>query len=315
MDETPGMPAYLIQRLGGALLVMFGVVSLVFLLIHLIPGDPVEVMLGESASGADREALRDALGLNLPLSVQYLDYLAGLMQLDLGTSIHFRRPVTELLLERLPATGLLAAATLLVTVLLALPLGIMAAVRRNTAWDSGAMGFSMLGVSIPNFWLGPLLILVFSLWLGWFPVSGQSGFGSVVLPALTLGTGLTAVLSRMVRSSMLEVLGEDYIRTARAKGLPPYRVVLQHGLRNALLPVITLLGLQLGALLAGAVITETVFSWPGVGLLMIEAIQSRDYPVVQACVLLISLSYVIVNLLTDIAYAWVDPRIRLGAPQ
>ena len=309
------MPAYLIQRLVGALLVMFGVVSLVFLLIHLIPGDPVEVMLGESASGADREALRAALGLNLPLPVQYLDYLAGLLQLDLGTSIHFRRPVAELLLERLPATGLLAMATLVVTVLLALPLGIMAAVHRNTVWDSGAMGFSMLGVSIPNFWLGPLLILVFSLWLGWFPVSGQSGFGSVVLPALTLGTGLTAVLSRMVRSSMLEVLGEDYIRTARAKGLPPHRVVLQHGLRNALLPVITLLGLQLGALLAGAVITETVFSWPGVGLLMIEAIQSRDYPVVQACVLLISLSYVIVNLLTDIAYAWIDPRIRVGAAQ
>jgi peptide/nickel transport system permease protein len=306
------MPAYLVQRLGSALLVMFGVVSLVFLLIHLIPGDPIEVMLGESASGADREALRAALGLNQPLPVQYLDYLGGLLQLDLGTSIHFRRPVSGLLLERLPATGLLAAASLLVTVLLALPLGIMAAVRRNTVWDSGAMGFSMLGVSIPNFWLGPLLILVFSLWLGWFPVSGQSGFGSVVLPALTLGTGLTAVLSRMVRSSMLEVLGEDYIRTARAKGLPPHRVVLRHGLRNALLPVITLLGLQLGALLAGAVITETVFSWPGVGLLMIEAIQSRDYPVVQACVLLISLSYVIVNLLTDIAYAWVDPRIRLG---
>lgn len=308
------MPAYLVQRLGSALLVIFGVVSLVFLLIHLIPGDPIEVMLGESASGADREALRAALGLNQPLPVQYLDYLGGLLQLDLGTSIHFRRPVSELLLERLPATGLLAAASLLVTVLLALPLGIMAAVRRNTIWDSGAMGFSMLGVSIPNFWLGPLLILVFSLWLGWFPVSGQSGFGSVVLPALTLGTGLTAVLSRMVRSSMLEVLGEDYIRTARAKGLPPHRVVLRHGLRNALLPVITLLGLQLGALLAGAVITETVFSWPGVGLLMIEAIQSRDYPVVQACVLLISLSYVIVNLLTDIAYAWVDPRIRLGTP-
>lgn len=306
------MPAYLIQRLGGAVLVMFGVVSLVFLLIHLIPGDPVEVMLGESASGADREALRAALGLDLPLSVQYFDYLAGLLQLDLGTSIHLRRPVTGLLLERLPATGILAAATLLVTLLLALPLGIMAAVRRNTAWDNAAMSFSMLGVSIPNFWLGPLLILVFSLWLGWFPVSGQSGPGSVVLPALTLGTGLMAVLSRMVRSSMLEVLGEDYIRTARAKGLAPHRVVLQHGLRNALLPVITLLGLQLGTLLAGAVITETVFSWPGVGLLMIEAIQSRDYPVVQACVLLISLSYVIVNLLTDIAYAWADPRIRFG---
>ena len=306
------MPAYLVQRLGSALLVMFGVVSLVFLLIHLIPGDPIEVMLGESASGADREALRAALGLNQPLPVQYLDYLGGLLQLDLGTSIHFRRPVSELLLERLPATGLLAAASLLVTVLLALPLGIMAAVRRNTIWDSGAMGFSMLGVSIPNFWLGPLLILVFSLWLGWFPVSGQSGFGSVVLPALTLGTGLTAVLSRMVRSSMLEVLHEDYLRTARAKGLAPRHVIIRHALRNALLPVITLIGLQLGALLAGAVITETIFSWPGIGLLTIESLQSRVYPVVQACVLLISVSYLVVNVLTALAYAWIDPRIRLG---
>jgi peptide/nickel transport system permease protein len=174
------------------------------------------------------------------------------------------------------------------------------------------MGFSMLGVSVPNFWLGPLLILVFSLGLGWFPVSGRESSGAVVLPAITLGTGLAAVLSRMVRSSMLEVLGEDYMRTARAKGLAPSRVIIHHGLRNALLPVITLLGLQLGALLAGAVITETVFSWPGVGLLTIEAIQSRDYPVVQACVLLISVSYVLINLLTDVAYAWVDPRIRLG---
>jgi len=287
----------------------------VFLLIHLIPGDPVEIMLGESASTADRAALRAGLGLDQPLATQFLDYLGRLLQFDLGTSIHQRRPVSELLLERLPATGLLAAATLAVTVLLALPLGILAAVRKDTPWDSGAMGFSMLGVSIPNFWLGPLLILVFSLWLGWFPVSGREGAASVVLPALTLGTGLTAVLSRMVRSSMLEVLGEDYIRTARAKGLPGHRVVLRHALRNALLPVITLLGLQLGALLAGAVITETVFSWPGIGLLTIEAIQSRDYPLVQACVLLISLIYVVVNLLTDLAYAQVDPRIRLGAGQ
>jgi len=309
------MLSYLVQRLAGALLVILGVVSIVFLLIHLIPGDPVEIMLGESASTADRAALRAGLGLDQPLAAQFLDYLGRLLQFDLGTSIHQRRPVSELLLERLPATGLLAAATLAVTVLLALPLGILAAVRKDTPWDSGAMGFSMLGVSIPNFWLGPLLILVFSLWLGWFPVSGREGAASVVLPALTLGTGLTAVLSRMVRSSMLEVLGEDYIRTARAKGLPGHRVVLRHALRNALLPVITLLGLQLGALLAGAVITETVFSWPGIGLLTIEAIQSRDYPLVQACVLLISLIYVVVNLLTDLAYAQVDPRIRLGAGQ
>jgi peptide/nickel transport system permease protein len=306
------MLSYLSQRLAGAVLVVFGVVSIVFLLIHLIPGDPVEIMLGEAASATDREALRVALGLDQPVLLQFTQYLHGLLQFDLGASLQSRRPVIELLLERLPATLLLAGVTLAVTLALALPLGVLAAVRRGSPWDGGAMAFSMFGVSIPNFWLGPLLILVFSLWLGWFPVSGREGLASVVLPAVTLGTGLAAVLSRMVRSSLLEVLGEDYIRTARAKGLPPHRVILHHGLRNALLPVITLLGLQLGALLAGAVITETVFSWPGVGLLTIEAIQSRDYPVVQACVLLISVGYVLVNLLTDIAYAWADPRIRLG---
>lgn len=306
------MSSYLLQRLSGACLVVLGVVSIVFLLLHLVPGDPVEIMLGESASVADRRALRHELGLDRPLYAQYLGYIGSLARFDLGTSIHYRQPVTELLLDRLPATGLLAGVTLLLTVALALPLGIVAAIRRNTRWDTGAMGFSLLGVSIPNFWLGPLLILVFSLWLGWLPVSGQGGVSSVILPALTLGTGLAAVLSRMVRSSMLEVLHEDYLRTARAKGLSPQRVILRHALRNAMLPVITLMGLQLGALLAGAVITETVFSWPGVGLLTIEAIQSRDYPVVQACVLLISITYVIVNLLTDLAYAWVDPRIRLG---
>ena len=306
------MLSYLAQRLAGAVLVVFGVISIVFLLIHLIPGDPVEIMLGEAASSADREALRVALGLDQPVMLQFTHYLHDLLQFDLGTSLQSRQPVIELLQERLPATLLLAGVTLAVTLSLALPLGMLAAVRRGSPWDGGAMMFSMLGVSIPNFWLGPLLILVFSLWLGWFPVSGREGAGSVVLPALTLGTGLAAVLSRMVRSSMLEVLGEEYIRTARAKGLPPHRVILHHGLRNALLPVITLMGLQLGALLAGAVITETVFSWPGIGLLTIEAIQSRDYPVVQACVLLISVGYVLVNLLTDIAYAWADPRIRLG---
>jgi peptide/nickel transport system permease protein len=306
------MFSYLAQRLAGAVLVVFGVISIVFLLIHLIPGDPIEIMLGEAASSTDREALRVALGLDQPVLLQFTHYLHGLLQFDLGASLQSRRPVTDLLQERLPATLLLAGVTLAVTLALALPLGMLAAVRRGSAWDGGAMAFSMLGVSIPNFWLGPLLILVFSLWLGWFPVSGREGVGSVVLPAVTLGTGLAAVLSRMVRSSMLEVLGEDYIRTARAKGLSPQRVILHHGLRNALLPVITLLGLQLGALLAGAVITETVFSWPGIGLLTIEAIQSRDYPVVQACVLLISVGYVLVNLLTDIVYAWADPRIRLG---
>ncbi|MDH5514679.1 MAG: ABC transporter permease, partial [Gammaproteobacteria bacterium] len=241
------MSSYLLQRLSGACLVVLGVVSIVFLLLHLVPGDPVEIMLGESASAGDRLALRSALGLDRPLHEQYLGYIGGLAQLDLGTSIHYRQPVTDLLLDRLPATGLLAGVTLLLTVVLAVPLGIVAALRRNTRWDTAAMGFSLLGVSIPNFWLGPLFILVFSLWLGWLPVSGQGGVASVILPALTLGTGLAAVLSRMVRSSMLEVLHEDYLRTARAKGLSPRRVILRHALRNAMLPVITLMGLQLGA--------------------------------------------------------------------
>lgn len=306
------MYAYLLERLLGAVLVVIGVVTIVFMLIHLVPGDPVEVMLGESASVSDRAALRTSLGLDRPLSSQYVDYLGGLLRLDLGDSIHQRVPVTTLLAERLPATAELAAITLLLTLCLALPLGVVAAVRRGTWWDTGATGISLLGVSIPNFWLGPLLIMVFSLWLGWLPVSGRDAPASVILPALTLATGLVAVLSRMVRSAMLETLQEDYLRTARAKGLPGMRVIVRHALRNALLPVITLLGLQLGSLLAGAVITETVFSWPGIGLLTIESIQSRDYPVVQACVLLVSLVYIVVNLLTDLLYAWVDPRIRLG---
>ncbi len=306
------MPQFLIARLLSAAIVVTGVICLVFLLIHLVPGDPVEVMLGEAAQPADREELRSALGLDKPLSVQLLHYFQDLTHLDLGTSLHSKRPILDILLERLPATLELAAAALIVAVILALPLGIIAAVRQDTGWDHGAMGFAMLGVSIPNFVMGPLLILGFSVYLGWFPVSGREGVGSLVLPALTLGTALAAVLSRMVRSALLEVLGEDYVRTARAKGLSERTVILHHALRNASLPVITVLGLQLGTLLGGAVITEMVFSWPGIGQLTIEAIQRRDYPVLQACVLLISLSYVLVNTLTDLVYAWLDPRVRLG---
>lgn len=306
------MSKFLLARLGSALLVLFGVSLLVFLLIHLIPGDPVEVMLGESSQPADRAALRHALGLDQPLPLQLLEYYRHLLRFDLGQSLHSQRPIAEILFERLPATLELALAGLCVAVLIAVPLGILAAARRNTGWDVGAMGFSMLGISIPNFWMGPLLILVFSLWLGWLPVSGREGAASLVLPALTLGTALAAILARMLRATLLEVLGEDFIRTARAKGLSESAVIFRHALRNALLPVITLLGLQLGALLAGAVITETVFSWPGIGLLTIESIHRRDYPVVQACVLLISLGYVAVNTLTDLVYARLDPRIRLG---
>lgn len=302
----------ILRRLASTAVVVMGVVVLVFLLIHLIPGDPVDVMLGESAQTADREALRVSLGLDKPILDQLIIYINGLIHFDLGRSLHSQQPITALLAERLPATVELALAALLVTLVLALPLGLVAAARHNTAWDQGAMAFSLLGVSIPNFWMGPLLILVFALWLGWFPVSGREEVGAVILPALTLGTSLAAILARMIRSSVLEVLSENFIRTAYAKGLSRRHVLIRHALPNAMLPVITILGLQLGTLLAGAVITETVFSWPGIGLLTIEAIQSRDYPVVQACVLVIALTYVLINSFTDLLYALIDPRIRVG---
>jgi peptide/nickel transport system permease protein len=302
---------FLVRRLLSALLTVVGVATLVFFLIHLIPGDPVDRILGDSARPADREALRTALGLDAPVSVQFGRYMAGLTRLDLGDSIVSGRPVVSLIAEHLPATLQLAAAALAISLLVAVPLGVIAARRRGTRLDSLAMGFSLIGVSIPNFWLGPMLILFFSLWLGWTPVSGREGLASLVLPALTLGTSLAAVLARMVRSSLLEVFQEDFMRTARAKGLDENTVVWRHGLRNALLPVVTLVGLQLGALLGGAVITETVFSWPGIGLLLVDAIQARDYPVVQGCVLTISTTYVLVNLGTDLIYGVIDPRIEL----
>lgn len=305
------MTRFIVTRLLSAFIGLLGVICLVFLLIHLIPGDPVEVMLGESARPADKESLRHALGLDLPLSQQWWNYLTSLLHLDFGTSLFSGRAISHLLIERIPATLYLSAVSLLVAIAVALPLGLLAAVRQHTLLDYGTMSFALFGMSIPNFWLGPLLILVGALWMGWFPVSGQEGWNAVVLPALTLGTGMAAILARMVRSSVLEVLGEDFMRTARAKGLSSTQAVLRHALPNSLLPILTLLGLQLGGLLGGAVITETVFAWPGVGLLMIEAIQQRDYPVVQAAVLCISVTYIVVNLMTDLLYAWLDPRIQL----
>ncbi len=302
----------LILRALRLLSVILGVVTLVFFLIHLIPGDPVEVMLGEMGQTADKQALQQALGLNQPLWQQWLQYLNHTLHGDLGQSLHSKQAITELLAQRLPATGQLAVASLLVAILIAVPLGSLAAIKHHTWLDQGAMTFSLLGMSIPNFWLGPLFILLFSINLGWLPVSGRDNGLSWVLPALTLGTALAAILARMIRSALLEVLHEDYIRTARAKGLSEWAIVWHHALRNAALPVMTLIGLQLGTLLGGAVITETVFSWPGIGQLLIESIQKRDYPVVQACVLLISLTYVAVNALTDMAYVWLDPRIRFA---
>ena len=305
------MFGYLLTRLFTALIVIFGVASLVFFLIHMIPGDPVDVMLGESAASADREALRQSLHLDLPVHSQWLLYLKGLLVFDLGQSLYDQQAVAKLIAQRVAATLQLTVAALGVTLIFGIPLGIIAAVKRGSLIDRLASGFSLLGVSIPNFWLGPMLVLGFSLGLGWFPVSGRDGFLSVVLPALTLGTGLAAILARMVRSSLLEILNEDYMRTARAKGLSSLSVILRHGMRNAILPIMTLLGLQLGALLGGAVVTETIFNWPGIGLLTIESIQRRDYAVVQGCILLISCSYVMVNLATDLINAWLDPRIRM----
>ena len=305
------MISFLAARLSSALVVVLGVACLVFLLIHLVPGDPVEVMLGESARASDREALRHALGLDQPLLTQLSHYLSALVQLDLGESLYSKRAIFDILAERLPATAMLAVVALLVAVAIALPMGMLAALRQNTWWDFGAMGIAMLGVSIPNFVMGPLLILLFSFTLGWFPVSGMDGPASIVLPAITLGTALAAILSRMVRAALLEVLNEDFVRTARAKGLSEFHVLTRHALRNATLPILTLLGLQLGTLLGGAVITEMVFAWPGIGQLTVEAIQRRDYPLLQACVLVISVAYVSVNTVTDVLYAWLDPRIHV----
>ena len=306
------MRSYLVRRFVLILPTVWGVLTLVFLLIHLIPGDPVEIMLGEMALPADRETLRRELGLDRPLGEQYLRFLVNACRGDLGQSLTYRQAVTSLILDRYPATLELAFAALGISLLLALPAGILSGVRQYSALDHATMLLAFLGVSMPNFWLGPLLILLFSVRLGWFPVSGAGGVEHLVLPALTLGTSMAAIVARMTRSSVLEELREDYVVTARAKGLSESAVILKHVLRNALLPVVTVVGLQFGALLAGAVITETIFSWPGLGSLLIQSVQTRDYPLVQGCVLVIALSYVAVNLLTDVLVLLVDPRIQYG---
>jgi len=288
---------------------LFGAVTVVFLLIRVVPGDPVEAMLGETASSIDKAALRRELGLDQPLWDQYLRFVAGLAAGDLGRSLYEQATVAELILKRLPATLELTLAAMAMAFLLAFPLGIAAAARRDTWIDRGALLFSLFGLAMPNFWLGPLLMIFFSIELGWLPVSGRGGIGHLILPSLTLGMAMAAILTRMIRSGLLQTIHEDYIRTARAKGLSERRVWLKHALRNSLISVITIVGLQFGALLAGSIITESIFSWPGVGRLTLQAIQTRDYPLVQGCVLVIAVSYLAVNLLTDICYRWADPRI------
>ncbi len=304
------MRKYFLRRVLLLIRVVWGVATAVFLIIHLVPGDPVDIMLGEQAQPADREGLRKSLGLDRPILEQYLRFLGGLLTGDLGESLHHRRGVAGLVLERLPATLELGAASMLIAIGIALPLGILAAARARSWLDHGTMLGSLLGVSIPNFWLGPLLISLFSLRLNWLPPSGRGGLEHLVLPALTLGTGLAAILTRMTRASVLEVLPKEFVRTARAKGLGERAVLLRHSLRNALLPVVTVAGLQTGAVLSGSVITESIFAWPGIGRLTIEAIAARDYPLVQGCVLTIALTYVLLNLLTDLVYTVCDPRVR-----
>ena len=300
----------IVSRVLQAVPTLIGVATLVFFLLHLVPGDPVDALLGETAMAADREALRQALHLNEPILYQYGHYLTGLISGDWGSSLIDHRPVLQRILERVPATATLALSSLLLALVLALPLGYWSARHAGQPQDVAAMGFSLLGVSIPNFWLGPVLMLVFSVALGWLPVSGMDQPGSLVLPTLTLGTALAAVLSRMARTAWLEAMSMDATRTVRAFGVSEQRIWWRHAARLAAVPVITMFALQLGAVLGGAVITETVFDWPGLGLLTVEAIQRRDYPLVQGCVLIIALFYVLANLLADLLGLWLDPRQR-----
>jgi peptide/nickel transport system permease protein len=305
------MGTFLLRRLLGAIPVIIGVVTLVFLLVHFIPGDPVDMMLGDAADFKDKENLRRLLGLNLPLHEQYFSFWKNIFNGTWGYSIAFSRSVLSLILERFGATALLSTCALIVGVLVSFPLGVNAARRAGSAQDTFSVGFALVGMSVPIYVMAPIAVLIFSIGLRWFPVAGYGSFAHLVLPTLCLGIGLSGMLTRMVRTSMLETLGEDYIRTARSKGLAEKFVLFKHALRNAMIPVITILGNMLGGLLAGAVITETLFDWPGIGKLFYSAFQSRDYPLIQGVVLWISVSYVAINLFVDILYSIFDPRVRL----
>src|SRR5579862_1571034 len=304
------MTRFVLRRLLLTVPVVLGVATLVFSLIHLVPGDPVQAMLGESAAPEDVAQLRTTLGLDRPLAVQYLAFLEGLVAGNLGTSLRTNQPVVAAIAERMPATIELAMAAMLLAVVTAIPLGILAAVRAGTTVDHAATTVALIGISIPNFWLGPILAIVFSVTLGWLPVSGRGTLAHLVLPAVTLAAPLAAVLARTTRASVIDELRELYVLAARARGVSRLRAVLHHAFRNSLIPIVTVLGLQFGAVLTGAVITETIFAWPGVGRLLIQSIGFRDYPLVQGCILLIAMTYVTVNLLTDLVYGVLDPRIR-----
>ncbi|HTU03785.1 MAG TPA: nickel ABC transporter permease, partial [Candidatus Sulfotelmatobacter sp.] len=289
----------------------FGVSVIVFLLLRLIPGDPVRLLLPPEATEQMVQETRRQLGFDQPIYTQYVLYLGQLLRGDLGTSIRFQRPVLDLVLERFPATLELTLVSMLVATLVAIPLGIVAAVKRYSRWDAGVMLGSLVGQSVPTFWMGIVLILVFAVQLRVLPTSGRGSWQQLVLPSITLGAYMMALMARLTRSGMLEVLREDYVRTARAKGLPEYGVLVRHAFRNALLPVVTVCGMQVGALLGGAIITEAVFAWPGIGTLTINAIYMRDYPIVQATVLISAAAFVLINFALDLTYQWLDPRIQL----
>jgi len=302
----------LVRRLAVALPTALAVATAVFALLHLVPGDPVEMMLGEGAQPSEAAALRHRLGLDLPLGTQYLRFVGGLLRGDLGTSLHWSEPVSRLLWRHYPATLELAAAAMAFALAISLPLGLLAALRQGGLADRTVRIVALVGLSVPGFWLGPVLILAFAIALDLFPVSGRSGIASLVLPAATLGLGLAGILVRLIRSAVGEELQQPYVTTALAKGLTRRAAMVRHALPNALVPIVTVLGLQFGTLLAGAIITESIFAWPGLGRLLIQAIRLRDYPVVEGAVLAIAFSYVLVNLATDLAYAGLDPRVRLG---
>ena len=307
------MLIYLARRVLAVVPVLFGVTLAVFSMLFLVPGDPVKMMLAEFVTSPDQIAqMRAQLHLDEPLPQQYGRFVANAFRGDLGTSIRSRRPVVTEIAENVASTAQLALASMAVAIAIGVPLGLLAALFRNTWLDVGSMVVALLGVSMPSFWLGLLLIFVFSLHLAWFPATGGGDLPHLVLPSLTLGTIASAIIARLTRSSMLEVLGQDYVRTARAKGLAWWGVVVRHALKNALIPIITIFGLQFGNLLAGAVIVETVFSRPGLGRLIVGGILAKDFPLVQGTVLFVAASYVMINVLVDVAYAFVDPRIRVG---
>lgn len=305
------MLRYLVRRVLLTVPVLLGVATLVFSLIHLVPGDPAQAMMGDGAAPQDIAELRKNLGLDQPLLTQYVTFLSRAVKGDLGKSFRTGQPVTTMIAERVPATAELAMASMIVAILIAIPLGVVAAVWRGTAVDYSAMTFALAGVSVPNFWLGPLLAIVFAVELGWLPVSGRGTLGHLVLPAISLGLALAAILARMTRASLLDELDELYVRAARARGVSRPKAITIHALRNSMIPLLTIVALQFGAVLTGAVITETIFAWPGIGRLLIQSIGFRDYPMVQGCILLIAVTYVTVNLITDLLYGVLDPRIRL----